>query len=73
MDQDINSVKLHPQLSHNQASGGWCNGQCWFKCGPTMKMFSESQLNLGPHLYTFLFEILRNLEISMKMVVLMGG
>jgi hypothetical protein len=28
-----------------------------------MKMFSESQLNLGP-IYHFLFEILRNLEIS---------
>jgi hypothetical protein len=31
VEPDINSVEVHPQLSHNgHPVDGWCAGGCWF-------------------------------------------
>jgi hypothetical protein len=62
VEPDINSVEVHPQLSHNgHPVDGWCAGGCWFTVANKFE---------PPFLYTYYLRLLiiiiiiiRNLNI----------
>ncbi len=47
---DINSVEVHPQLSHKgRPSSGWgCAGRCWFTSGPELWFFQKAPKSQDP-------------------------